>query len=182
MGSPHSLSTPREFLQKYSSPKTCFGYVIFVDPRGVEPRPIPCHGIVLPLYYGPSFSFRNRLPAALLRYTSRFLASFKVSNSSVYATDISLIFDVVRVWPRLCCASLRDKSCVMPLYILPRLSFNTYTVYFICSMPPACTERYMRAGGTVPPLYYLSELVYQGGWALTHLLSKCRANNRLRLF
>jgi site-specific DNA recombinase len=24
-----------------------------VDPRGVEPRPIPCHGIVLPLYYGP---------------------------------------------------------------------------------------------------------------------------------
>ena len=26
----------------------------FVDPRGVEPRPTPCHGVVLPLYYGPS--------------------------------------------------------------------------------------------------------------------------------
>lgn len=25
----------------------------FVDPRGVEPRPVPCHGTVLPLYYGP---------------------------------------------------------------------------------------------------------------------------------
>ena len=24
-----------------------------VDPRGVEPRPVPCHGTVLPLYYGP---------------------------------------------------------------------------------------------------------------------------------
>ena len=28
-------------------------FCVFVDPRGVEPRPIPCHGIVLPLYYGP---------------------------------------------------------------------------------------------------------------------------------
>lgn len=26
---------------------------IFVDPPGVEPGPRPCHGRVLPLYYGP---------------------------------------------------------------------------------------------------------------------------------
>lgn len=25
----------------------------FVDPRGIEPRPHPCHGRVIPLYYGP---------------------------------------------------------------------------------------------------------------------------------
>ena len=27
-----------------------------VDLRGVEPRPVPCHGTVLPLYYRPCFS------------------------------------------------------------------------------------------------------------------------------
>lgn len=31
----------------------CGRAIVFVDPRGVEPRPVPCHGTVLPLYYGP---------------------------------------------------------------------------------------------------------------------------------
>ena len=31
-------------------------YRKFVDLRGVEPRPVPCHGTVLPLYYRPCFS------------------------------------------------------------------------------------------------------------------------------
>ena len=24
-----------------------------MDPRGIEPLPTPCHGVVLPVYYGP---------------------------------------------------------------------------------------------------------------------------------
>jgi hypothetical protein len=26
-----------------------------VDPRGIGPRPLPCHGSVIPFYYGPSY-------------------------------------------------------------------------------------------------------------------------------
>jgi hypothetical protein len=31
-----------------------------VDPRGVEPRTPPCHGGILPLYYGPYFQMPSR--------------------------------------------------------------------------------------------------------------------------
>ena len=28
---------------------------IFVDPKGIEPSTLPCHGSMLPVYHGPSF-------------------------------------------------------------------------------------------------------------------------------
>ncbi len=41
-----------------------FGYWILkrtksnlVDPPGIEPGPLPCHGSVIPIYYGPYFIF-----------------------------------------------------------------------------------------------------------------------------
>lgn len=34
---------------------------IHVDPRGIEPLSPPCHGDILPVYYGPSFFWNNLL-------------------------------------------------------------------------------------------------------------------------
>ena len=30
-----------------------FVYLLYVDPRGIGPLSTPCHGVVLPVYYGP---------------------------------------------------------------------------------------------------------------------------------
>lgn len=39
-----------------------------VDPGGIEPPTLPCHGSVLPVYYGPnSLNFNRKLTSCKLR-------------------------------------------------------------------------------------------------------------------
>src|SRR3989344_2801252 len=42
------------------NPSNLLEVPMVVAPRGVEPRPVPCHGTVLPLYYGPLPRYLNK--------------------------------------------------------------------------------------------------------------------------
>lgn len=33
----------------------------WVDPRGIEPLSTPCHGVVLPVYYGPAAIYYSKI-------------------------------------------------------------------------------------------------------------------------
>lgn len=113
--------SPQTIFRRMTNQLSCAVPTTGFEPVTPPPeRPIKGHyprsvGRADPQSGAPMISFRSRRPAAVLKYTSRFLASDSVAQASVYTSSNGRRPFVEGTRPALCLATLVGTSSEIPI-------------------------------------------------------------------